>query len=52
MTRVSYIVTPKDKKKKPFEVKTLAEAIAATENRTTGDYGIKYTKCDLKYLEK
>lgn len=46
MTRVTYIVTPKNKKEQPFEVKTLKEAVTATSNRTTGDYKVKYTRVE------
>lgn len=42
MTNVTYIVTPRDKKKAPFEVKTLKEAIAETADNK-GTYKIKYT---------
>lgn len=48
MTRVTYIVTPKDKKVQPFEVRTLKEAVTATSNRTTGDYKVKYTRVEEK----
>lgn len=46
MTRVTYIVTPKNKKEQPFEVKTLKDAVTATNNRTTGDYKVKYTRIE------
>ncbi len=46
MTRVTYIVTPKNKKEQPFEVKTLKDAVTATNNRTTGDYKVKYTRVE------
>ena len=42
MTNVTYIVTPRDKKKAPFEVKTLKEAVAETANNK-GTYKVKYT---------
>ena len=46
MTAVTYIVTPKNKKEQPFEVKTLKDAVTATSNRTTGDYKVKYTRVE------
>lgn len=46
MTRVTYIVTPKNKKEEPYEVKTLKQAVEATSNRTTGDYKVKYTRVE------
>lgn len=52
MTRVTYIVTPKNKKEQPFEVKTLKDAVTATNNRTTGDYKVKYTKVDESFLRE
>ena len=46
MTRVTYIVTLKSKKGSSFEVSTLKEAIVMTNNRTTGDYKVKYTRVE------
>ena len=46
MTKVTYIVTPRNKKEAPYEVPTLKEAVTATNNRTTGDYKIKYTRVE------
>ena len=46
MTRVTYIVNPKNKKEQPFEVKTLKDAVTVTSNRTTGDYKVKYTRVE------
>lgn len=48
MTAVTYIVTPNNKKEKPFEVRTLKEALTATNNRKTGDYKVKYTRVEEK----
>ena len=44
MTIVTYIVTPKNKKEKSYEVPTLKAAVLATNNRTTGDYQAKYIR--------
>ena len=44
MTIVTYIVTPKSKKEKSYEVPTLKAAVLATNNRTTGDYQAKYIR--------
>lgn len=52
MTTVTYIVTPKDKKAQPFEVRTLKEAVAATNNRKTGDYKAKYTRVSEDILKQ
>ena len=46
MTRVTYIVNPKNKKEQPFEVKTLKDAVTATNHRKTGDYKVKYTRVE------
>lgn len=51
MTTVTYIVTPKDKKAQPFEVRTLKEAVAATNNRKTGNYKAKYTRVNEDVLK-
>lgn len=48
MTAVTYIVTPKNKKEKPFEVRTLKEALTSTNNRKTGSFKTKYTKVEEK----
>ena len=46
MTRVTYIVTLKNKKGFSFEVPTLKEAIIMTNHRKTGDYKVKYTRIE------
>ena len=46
MTAVTYIVTPNNKKEKPFEVRTLKEALTATNDRKTGNFKAKYTKVE------
>ena len=46
MTRVTYIVTPKNKKEQPFEVKTLKDALLATDYRKKGDFKVKYTRVE------
>lgn len=46
MTAVTYIVTPNDKKQKPYEVKTLKQAVQDTNNRKTGNFKAKYTKVE------
>ena len=46
MTKVTYIITPKNKKETPYEVSTLKDAVTATNNRTTGDYKVKYTRIE------
>lgn len=46
MTAVTYIVTPKNKKEQPFEVKTLKDAVTATNNRKDGDFKAKYTRVE------
>lgn len=48
MTAVTYIVTPNNKKEKPFEVRTLKEALTATNDRKTGSFKAKYTKVEEK----
>ena len=48
MTRVTYIVIPRNKKEQPFEVKTLKEALVATDYRKKGDFKAKYTRVDDK----
>ena len=46
MTKVTYIVTPKNKKEASYEVNTLKDAVTATNHRKTGDYKVKYTRVE------
>ena len=46
MTKVTYIVTPKNKKETPYEVSTLKDAVTATNNRKDGDFKAKYTRVE------